>query len=72
VAVDSTIAPVPSWLSTWTKDAASVFKWNNEGGVVVTFDVYKKAFAAGATVSLPGNLNGTTGGAHSNYTVIVK
>jgi hypothetical protein len=71
VAIDATIAPVPAWLSTWTRDTASVFKWNNEGGVVVTFNVYKKAFVAGSTVALPGNLNGTTGGAHSNYTVIV-
>jgi hypothetical protein len=71
VAIDSTIAPVPSWLSTWTRDTASVFKWNNEGGVVVTFNVFKKAFAAGSTVAIPGNLNGTTGSAHSNYAVIV-
>jgi hypothetical protein len=71
VAVDSTISPRASWLdATWTKDTASVFTWNNDGNTAVTFDVYKKAFAAG-TVSLPGNLNGTTGGAHSNYTVIV-
>jgi hypothetical protein len=71
VAIDATIAPVPSWLSTWTRDTASVFKWNNADSTVVTFNVYKKAFAAGSTVSLPGNLNGTTGSAHSNYTVIV-
>jgi hypothetical protein len=71
VAVDATISPRPSWLdATWTRDTASVFKWNNAGDTVVTFDVYKKAFAAG-TVSLPGNLTGTTGSAHSNYTVIV-
>ncbi len=71
VAVDSTISPRASWLdTTWTKDTTSVFKWNNEGDTVVTFDVYKKAFAAGA-VSLGGNLLGTTGSAHSNDTVIV-
>jgi hypothetical protein len=71
VAVDATIAPHASWLdATWTKDTASVFKWNNAGNTIATFDVYKKAFAAG-TVSLPGNLSGTTSGAHSNYTVII-
>ena len=71
VAVDATISPRASWLdATWIKDTASVFKWNNAGDTVVTFDVYRKAFAAGA-VSLPGNLTGTTGGAHSNYTVII-
>lgn len=72
VAVDSTIAPRASWLdATWTRDTASVFKWNNAGNTIATFDVYEKAFPAG-TVSLGGNLNGTTAtSAHSNYTVIV-
>lgn len=71
VAYDSTISPRATWLdATWTKDTSSVFKWNNDGGVVVTFDVYKKSFPAG-TVSLGGNLKGTTSGTHSNYTVIV-
>jgi hypothetical protein len=72
VAVDSTISPRASWLdATWTRDTASVFKWNNAGNTIATFDVYKKAFAAG-TVSLGGNLHGTTASAHSNYTVIVN
>jgi hypothetical protein len=71
VAYDPMTTPAPSWLATWTKDTASVFKWTGVAGGVATFDVYKKSFAAGSTVSLPGNLNGTTGAAHSNYTVIV-
>jgi hypothetical protein len=71
VAVDATISPRASWLdATWTRDTASVFKWNNAGNTIATFDVYKKAFPAG-TVSLGGNLHGTTASAHSNYTVIV-
>jgi hypothetical protein len=74
VAYDPTLSPIASWLSTWTKDTASVFKWNNTGsGTVASFDVYKKSFPAGSTVTLGGNVEGTgiTSTSHSNYIVVV-
>ncbi len=54
VGLDNRIT-VPSWLSSWTKQAAED---NIEGeppsGENAVFNVYKKEYAANATVSLPG------------------
>ncbi|MDS0528309.1 hypothetical protein NNC19_21720 [Clostridium sp. SHJSY1] len=64
VGLDSRVTPVPSWLNGWTKTGKTMT--NNKD---VTFNLYKKNFAANSTVTL-----GTNGDSTStvNYTVIAK
>lgn len=60
-AFDNRVNPTPAWLSDWTKTGTTA-----ESSNPVTFDLYKKSFKAGETVTL-----GTNGQSASciNYTV---
>ena len=64
VGLDSRVATIPTWLSSWTNTGESLSGDND-----VTFSLYKKDFSSGSSVGL--GLNGQSSGA-VNYTVIVK
>ena len=64
VGLDSRVATIPTWLSSWTNTGESLSADND-----VTFILYKKDFSSGSSVGL--GLNGQSSGA-VNYTVIVK
>ena len=53
VALDTRITDIPAWLGDWTKTAETL---TDDGDPVVTYQLYKKDFAAGETVTL-GALN---------------
>ena len=53
VALDTRITDIPAWLGDWTKTAETL---TDDGDPVVTYQIYKKDFAAGETVTL-GALN---------------
>ena len=64
VALDTRITDVPAWLGDWTKTDDAL---TDDGNPVVTYQLYKKDFAAGEKVTL-GVLNQTS---CVNYTVAV-
>ena len=49
VALDTRITDIPAWLSGWTKTADTL---TDDGNPQVTYQLYKKDFAAGQTVTL--------------------
>ncbi len=53
VALDTRITDIPAWLGDWTKTAETL---TDDGKPVVTYQLYKKDFAAGETITL-GALN---------------
>lgn len=62
IALDNRVETIPSWMSGYEKTSYTVDNNNN-----VTFDLYKKFFKAGDTVSLGGNGQSA---ACVNYTVL--
>ncbi|MDD5947358.1 MAG: family 43 glycosylhydrolase [Oscillospiraceae bacterium] len=64
VALDTRITEIPAWLSGWTKLSDTL---TDDGNPIVTYQLYKKNFAAGETVTL-GALNQSS---CVNYTVAV-
>ena len=64
VALDTRITDIPAWLSGWTKLSDTL---TDDGNPIVTYQLYKKNFAAGETVTL-GALNQSS---CVNYTVAV-
>jgi len=64
IACDDRATSIPSWMTGWTDTGNSIVDNNS-----VTYSVFSKAFASGATVSL-GN-NGQTSGC-CQYFIIVK
>ena len=53
IALDTRITDIPAWLGDWTKTAGTL---TDDGNPAVTYQLYKKDFAAGETVTL-GALN---------------
>ena len=49
VALDSRVTDVPAWLGSWTKTADTL---TDDGNPVVTYQLYKKDYSAGETVTL--------------------
>jgi hypothetical protein len=69
VAVDDRITTLPSWLSGWTSTGESIdVNAPGQADPLITYDLYKKSYTAGSTVTL-GN-NGHT--VHCLYITIVK
>jgi rhamnogalacturonan endolyase len=64
VGLDSRVATIPAWLSSWTNTGESL-----SGDNSVTFNLYKKDFSSDSLVEL--GENGASSGA-VNYTVIIK
>lgn len=66
VAYDQRAVTLPPWLSGFTPTGEII------GTSDTTFRLYRRSYAAGATVDLGGNLAGGAGGAGSTYWVVVR
>jgi hypothetical protein len=70
VCYDKRVKTLPSWLKTgWTLTTES---FGTTDSPASPMKVYKKTVAAGAQLTLGGNLGGGASGAQSNYLVVVK